>query len=772
MATPTKKVKVQKPTDPHDSGADIVDGTKEPQVIQQQGDTTPMTTQAFLQNKKTEMDNSIFRQRFKSLWLEVQENLVNTSPAQSATSLANTARWTFATTYTNGNMNVFPMLRNDANENMTKVPNAKEPVAFTKILIAAAALGSNIPDATFEAQNKVYARCSYELWRRTWENPFANGKVTLQNVFQNVFTYGWGAWRVYPREVTKPKGKTKKIVFNDMYRESMDCSRTWLGASVNNFDGFARGEAYYEKDVPKADFFTMYPDAKEDDVCYFSRTQESKDAKPNDRDLVTIQYYENELTNRYIVASGSYTITDGQMPNDDTFGHIEWANCFVRDPNDPYGVGLYELARGNAAMNDYISMMTAIEIESEIYPLLFGNNVGNGEMKYRRGPFVVNPKMSGTTIEQIKTSGNVEGGVSFADRQKQIIAQNTGVNDILAGQPQGNNTLGATVILKEAALQRLTLPRNSVVRALERDAYKTISWIFQIYPVEKVEMFDTENEFTEFLNANPGLFVTRKDKKKRDGTKKIVALHSPKISVGFDFNGQKLIDRTSSPIQISRSSLMEQLKKSDNISDILLIQVDGDSMLLPSQEINKQQTLELYSLVTTSTIQIFNALQSNPSLARALFTELLQVLRVYKENPAKWIPKDLMDQLEHASNQPVQAPQGPANKPPSETINFKDVPPPMQQKMAEQAGLSSPEQEQPPTPQELGTLGGGAAGVTAPIIPPQQGQIAAPANPLRRELGLKKQNQGARPSNSMRDAVNASVGRGAKAGARKSAIKK
>lgn len=761
MATTLKKNKKEtEPTEEHDTGKNMTDGTKEKPSEQEVGIESPETTLDFVERKKTEMKNSLFRQRFDALYLEFQNNIIQTNPAQTQTSLANSARWTFATTYTNGNMNVFPMLSNDRDNQMTKVPNSKEPIAFTKILIASAALGSNVPDGTFESENKVFARCFYELWKRTWENPLANGKNTLGLIFQGLFSYGVSMWRVYPREVTKPKGKSKKIEFDDIYREWMDPSRTWLGTSVNNYDGFSRGECYYEKDMPKPEFMLLYPEADEKDLCYLGQTQESKDEKPNARNIVTVEYYENDLTNRYVVKSGKYIITDGQLPNDDTFGHMEWANCFIRDANDPYGVGLYELARGNAAMNDYISGMTAIQVEAEIYPLIFGANIGNGEMKYRRGPFIVNPKMNGSALDVVKTSGNISAGIEFADKQKQIINSNTGVNDILGGEG-ASGTLGETVILKEAALQRLTLPRNSVARALERDAYKTVSWIMQTYSVEKVDMFDTEDEFKEFVLSNPGLFIQKRVEKTKNKKNKYIAVHSPKVSVNFDFNGNKLIDKSTEPIQISRSALMQELKNSNNLADVLLIQIDPDAMLIPSQEINKQQTLELYQLVTAQTIQIFQTLPVDPDLARTLYTQLLQVLKVYKQNPLKWIPKDLSDKLMQASSQNMTPPnQGPETKPISEIMNFKDVPPDVQNQMIEKAGMQVPENPTEGQAQaDQGVpVGPGALSVRAPTI----GEIPAPSNPIARGMGMKRLNQGTRTYNPIRDSINASVGRAAK----------
>ena len=98
----------------------------------------------------------------------------------------------------------------------------------------------------------------------------------------------------------------------------------------------------------------------------------------------------------------------------------------------------------------------------------------------------------------------------FADKQKENIEQNTGINNIVAGQ-DSESTLGSTVILKEAAYQRLTPPKNSIVNALEKDARITVSWIEQTYPVDKIFMIDSDEEVAEFAKQNPDYFIEQQE---------------------------------------------------------------------------------------------------------------------------------------------------------------------------------------------------------------------------------------------------------------------
>jgi hypothetical protein len=118
----------------------------------------------------------------------------------------------------------------------------------------------------------------------------------------------------------------------------------------------------------------------------------------------------------------------------------------------------------------------------------------------------VNPKHPGTDIDVVKTSGNVQQGIIFADKQKQAIEENTGVNNIVAGT-QSETTLGSTVILKEAAYNRLTPPKNSMIAALELDAHIANTWMKQIYSVDKIFMIDSADQLSEFTKQNPDYFV-------------------------------------------------------------------------------------------------------------------------------------------------------------------------------------------------------------------------------------------------------------------------
>lgn len=623
------------------------------------GKNTETETIKFLTDKKKEMKKSQYREKFDTLAAEIGINIMNTnvSYGQKLYEKSGWGSMVFYNKMANGayDINVYPQKLTDRDQNRSGVPVSQEPIAFSKILIAASVLGGKLPDATVIADDKVYAKACYELWKRNWSMNGANGENTLGLTYQNLFTYGWAAWRVYPRRVEVPRNGTKKIMFDDIYREPLDCKRTWLGIGFNNGDQWSQYEVYYEKDMPKELFYEMYPDAKKNKkkLDYCSVSEEAKDEDSEKlKTHVTIGYYENVLLNRYIVACGKMVIYDGELPNDGSHGSVVTARCFVKDLNDPHGVGLYEMMRGNTAIFTYINSLNAQQVEAEIFPLLFGAQVQNGSASYKRGPNIVNPKHPGTDIDVIKTSGNVQQGIIYADKQKQAIEENTGVNNIVAGT-QGESTLGSTVILKEAAYNRLTPPKNSMVSALTMDAHIANSWMEQTYSVDKIFMIDSEDQLAEFTKQNKNYFVQAEPVLDDNGIPTgYVAAASQNLRLNFDFTPGGDIMENVPTRQISAKGLFDELKNTGHISDYVEFIIDPDSMLLPSIEIQKQTFMALFPVITNQITLIFSLRNTDPEAAAAQLMALDKLLDIQNGDIYDYISKADYDAI--LAKQPSQ----------------------------------------------------------------------------------------------------------------------
>ena len=685
----------------------------------------------FIEGKKKEMKKSQYRERFDALMAEIKQNLINTnvSYGQKLYEKSGWGSMVFYNKMANGayDINVYPQKLTDRDQNRSGVPVSQEPIAFSKIMIATSVLAGKLPDATVIADDKVYGKAMYELWKRTWSMTGGNGSNTLMITYQNLFTYGWAAWRVYPRRVQTKRNGVDKILFDDIYREPMDPARTWLGIGFNSGDVWSQTEVYYEKDMQKDLFYEMYPEAKKNKkkLEYCSVTTEATDENTEKAQTsVTIGYYENVLMNRYTVVCGKMVIYDGELPNDGSHGSVVVARCFIRDMNDPHGVGLYEMMRGNTAIYTYINSLNAQQVEAEIFPLLFGAQVQNGTATYKRGPNVINPKHPGSDIDVIKTSGNVEAGIAFAGLQKQNIEENTGINNIVAGAGS-ENTLGSTVIMKEAAYARLTPPKNSMVTGLEADAHIANTWIRQIYPVDKIFMIDSDDQLAEFARQNPDYFIESQEVLNDEGIPVgMVAAASKNLRLDFDFDQEGNVMEGVEPRQISAKGLFDEMKNAGHMSDYIDFIIDPDSMLLPSLEIQKQTYMALFPIITNQITLIYSMRNQDPEGAASQLMALEKLLDIQNGDIYDYISKVDYDAI--MAKQPSDAQRQ------------------MQQEQMQVDAQATAMQ----------TRAGGAGGGAMPMGQQMAGDGMDPMQP-------QNPNEVPRPQTEMGSAVDASLGRAA-----------
>jgi len=159
----------------------------------------------FIEEKKKEMKRSQYREKFDVLAAEIHQNLMSTavSYGQKLYEKSGWGSMVFYNKMANGSydINVYPQKNSDRDQNNSGVPVSQEPIAFSKIMIATSVLAGKLPDAKVVTDDKVYGKAMYELWKRNWSMTGGNGANTLMLTYQNLFTYGWAAWRVYPRRV-------------------------------------------------------------------------------------------------------------------------------------------------------------------------------------------------------------------------------------------------------------------------------------------------------------------------------------------------------------------------------------------------------------------------------------------------------------------------------------------------------------------------------------------------------------------------------------------
>jgi hypothetical protein len=727
------------------------DGTNPKKVVKKKSLDKDKLSYEFVEQKKKDMKKSQYRERFDALSAEIKLNIINTTVSYGEKIYEKTG-WGSMVMYnkmSNGayDINVYPQKLGDRDQNRSGVPVSQEPIALSKILIATSVLAGKVPDAQVVCDDKVYAKAAYELWKRTWVLKGGNGQNTLERSYQNLLTYGWMAFRTYPRRVSVKRNGIDKILFDDIYREPMDPDRTWLGLGQTVGDYWSQFEVYYEKDILKDEFFKMVPGAKENKkkLEYCSTSDEAKDENQVKAEhSVTIGYYENVLLNRYIVKCGKFVIFDGELPNEENYGSIVVARCFSKNILDPYGVGIYEMMRGNTALFTYINSLNAQQVEAEIFPLLFGPQVQNGTNTYKRSPNFINPKNPGTNIDVVKTTGNIQQGIAFAQQQKQAIEENTGINNIVAGN-NAESTLGSTVILKEAAYNRLTPPKNSMMNALQTDAHIAMSWIEQTYPVDKVFMIDSDEDVQAFAQANPDYFIESQEVRgDNDEVVGYVAAASRNLRLNFDFTSEGKLLEDVPTRTISAKKLFDEMGEHGHKKQYLEFVIDPDSMLVPSIEIQKQNYMAISPIITNQINVIFELRNADPEAAASQLRAFERLLKIQKENIYDYIPKTVYDAIIA-----LQPPQNIPDKGPGVDIAklYKDAPADVQRQIEEAAGLQkSVSDDLPPA--------------TPGTIPPEK-RVNPAASDDPKASRAKSPESLPRPQSPMGSATDASVGRAA-----------
>ena len=315
--------------------------------------------------------------------------------------------------------------------------------------------------------------------------------------------------------------------------------------------------------------------------------------------------------------------------------------------------------------------------------------------------------------------------MGFADKQKINIEENTGINNIVAGAGT-ESTLGSTVIMKEAAYNRLTSPKNSMVMGLETDAHIANTWMRQIYPVDKIFMIDSEDQLAEFTKQNPDYFIESQEVLNNEGVPTgMVAAASKNLRLDFDFTQEGEVMENVATRQISAKGLFDEMKDSGHMSDYIDFIIDPDSMLLPSIEIQKQTFMALFPVITNQITLIYSMRNKDPEAAASQLMALEKLLDIQNG--------DIFDYISKVDYDSIMAKQ------PSESQRAME-----QEQMQLDAQNSA-----------MQTKAGGNGGASSnPAGPDMAGDGTNPLDP-------ENSNEVPRPQSPMGSAVDASVGRAA-----------
>jgi len=542
--------------------------------------------------------------------------------------------------------------------------DVSEPTLLVKIQTAISILVDQNPEAVFKAVLKKYKPTSAianAIWKRSWN--IARSKEQLKLFIFDLAKYGWAVGRTYPRIVQREKeilieldvehpekNKYKKVTiteFNDIYREKLDPYRTWIDDMTNLTDPWSLDDWYFEMDFSKDAFdleFGQYENA--DKVTFGQKTSEAtsdeedgdNEQKKQRTDLITVGFYESKKKDLYAIYSpkDKVVIYASPLPNDDgmlSLWHTYWTE---RDPRTPYGIGLYEIIKNNKVMYDRLDNMDMDSLVMSIYTMLFfsGSNSLNGDGNITVSPGLMKQKLPGTTVDQIKIDYTGKGREG-AQQQLERMDETTGITPTLQGQVEGK-TLGEVLHAKDAALKRLNIPLSNIASGfIEQDAYITLSWANQIYSLPEVMEFVDDADLEEFKTdtEREPTQVTKRE----DGT---ITADFPRVlelSLDDDRDGTLIESPENRFFIIGKDIEKKAIKWKGQIT------VNPQSIIAPSQELDRQRKLELFNLVTPIVQVIATSIaQGALAIAAAMAKPVVQILEIQNEKPEDWLPDEII----------------------------------------------------------------------------------------------------------------------------------
>jgi hypothetical protein len=566
-----------------------------------------------------------------------------------------------------------------------------EPTLLIKIQTALSILIDQNPAATFKGINEQYEKrndVAKAIWKRSWE---INDSIEVLKLFVfDLAKYGFAVGHTVPRILKRDKQilqtvdtenpskntyKTQEIVeFNDIYREKLDLYRTWIDDKANLTDKYSVNDWYYEKDYSLEDFkeeFGMYKHS--DEVKGGSLLQEGNSGDSNvnagtktRKDMVTVGFYENKKKDLYVIyiPNQKLPLYYSPLPNDDGKLTLWYTYWIIRDPRTIYGIGLYELIKNNKVMYDRLNNMTIDQLVMAIYPMLFYSGTPQaGESEITLSPNKIVQKLPGSSIDQVKIQFD-NRGQEGVERQEERMDEATGITPTLGGEVTGK-TLGEILHAKDAALKRLNIPMLNIAKAIEQDAYITLSWANQIYSIPEVKKFLNVKEMEEFEKENNIVRdnvkpIENKFNEAGENIGKVEAQYYPKLDLGLDEDNEGYLIE-------SPDRRFFQLGSGDGQLGLDALKWEGKivvkalSIISPNPEIEKQRKLELFNVISPVVYQMSSLInqQVDPKtgqmftpkggleVALDLYRPVKQILDIQDEKPENWLPKKLIDMSEN-----------------------------------------------------------------------------------------------------------------------------
>jgi hypothetical protein len=488
-----------------------------------------------------------------------------------------------------------------------------DPILMTKILTAMSIIIDRDPEAAFSAVSKRFVgtnALAHAIWKSSWL--IDKSKLQLKLFCFNLAKYGWAIGRTYPKILKREKSiltkydsedptknvYEKKIItdFNGVHRENLDVYKTWIDEMTRPFDQYSMNDWCFNKDYnydsAKLEFGD-YPNFQ-----FVSKDSYLKDANEieiNRTDLVTIEFYENKNKDLYTirVPSSNILLYSGPLPNDDGRLSCWQGPWLLKDVRNPYGLNIWDQIKQKKGLYDKMLNMTMDQLVLSIYKMFFfsgtGGIGGSNEVKIEPGKGI---QTIGGEVKWLEIPGPGQESFDGLRYIKGGMDDDSGITPTLQGEVTGK-TLGETLNAKEAALKRMNDPINNISNVLSDEAYISLSWLQQTLSTPEIKQFVSVEEMDLFDKEN-GKNPTQMESQNNPETGQlegITASYLPEVSLNIE-KDTLYETKDTRFLNIGTDIPVSSLRWEG------IITVKPTSLLTPSEELEKQQTDELWNLTS------------------------------------------------------------------------------------------------------------------------------------------------------------------------------
>lgn len=552
-------------------------------------------------------------------------------------------------------------------ENDWQVDNS-QPNPFIKVQTAIALLFDQNPTAILRPRTKKYAATTAlmkALYENNWEQ--AKSDIQLHKFIMNLGKYGFAIGRTYHRyrareiheleeyDPTTDLRKYKKrdmVEYDDVFRESLNPYDCFIDEGAVPGDMLSVRDWVHVKDYDKESLKNEFQDFKN-----------WKFIDEEGAERYRVFFYENQQIDAYrvlavpvgdemnqleeIVYPGGVMLVNEPLPYAHKRVSLWFAWWNLRSTQTIYGIGLPEMMRQDQNFLDRVRNMNADQLLLSIYKMWFYSGTdqvgseGQLVIKPGKGQMVLDPK----AITFLDVPGPSQAAVNTIEQTKKDIDDVTGVIPTLMGEVTGK-TKFEVGLAREAALRRLRNPLFSIQQALEVDASLTIDLMKQIYSEPEVEHIADPKEIINYLDEvenNPDLHFIQ------DGEFYANKYREFWLPVKQDEKGEFTPSREKDFFRATPEFIRWEGE----------VKIQGESILRPSKELERQNKLELANL-------LIPLLGQPPEMVSKPARRLLEI---NDEDPDEWLPDAWLDKGELAEKAEVGAvPKQALQQPEAETV--------------------------------------------------------------------------------------------------------